>query len=153
MQMPKPTEAHSRLQLFAGEWQGEEVMHPSPWSPTQMTATAIIRGRIALDGFAAIGEYEQSMGGTCTFRGHAVYTYDQETQEYVLHWFDSMGGKCNVFRGRFDGNLCSLVSSSPMGQHRMTYDFRDPNRPRSRMEVSQDGRSWTPFFDGSYTRR
>jgi hypothetical protein len=40
-----------------------------------------------------------------------------------------------------------------MGQHRLTYDFSDKKNLRSKMETSQDGKSWMAMFDGVYQHK
>ena len=31
MDMPKPGDAHKKLETLVGEWQGDETLHPAPW--------------------------------------------------------------------------------------------------------------------------
>jgi uncharacterized protein YodC (DUF2158 family) len=108
MEMPKPTEHHRKLQRLVGQWRGEETMHPSQWDPSGGTATGRTLGRLALDGFAVISDYEQERGGVVTFKGHGVMTFDQIDGLYVLHWFDCMGTRPEVFKGVFEGEVLSL---------------------------------------------
>lgn len=63
MEMPSPQEAHARLGILAGEWTGEEHMHPSPWDPKGGTALGRVHNRAALDGFAVVQDYEQERNG------------------------------------------------------------------------------------------
>jgi hypothetical protein len=152
MDMPKPTDAHKQLRRLAGTWRGEETMHPSPWDPQGGVAQANITSQVGLDGFAVIGDYEQSRGGQVCFRGHSIFTFDPASQDYILYWFDTMGMPPNQFRGRFQGDSLTLTDSGPMGQHRMTYTFTDEGRMSSKMEMSQDGTRWSTLFEGVYTR-
>lgn len=153
MEMPKPTEAHKQMERLAGSWSGEETMYPSQWDPTGGTATARIDSRLALDGFALIGDYEQQRGGVVTFRGHSVWTYDGQANEYLLHWFDSMGCPPNVFRGKLDGDALTVTCRDATGNWRLTYHFVGEGQLRTRMDISQDGEQWTTMFEGSYTRQ
>jgi hypothetical protein len=59
MEMPKPTPGHLRLKKLEGHWEGEETMHPSQWDPKGGTATGRTQGRLALNGFALISDYDQ----------------------------------------------------------------------------------------------
>jgi hypothetical protein len=59
-----------------------------------------------------------------------------------------MGMPADVFRGKFQGQVLTLVCKNPMGTHRLSYDFAERGTLRSRMESSQDGQSWQPMFDG-----
>ncbi len=152
MEMPKPTADHKRLEKLAGDWRGKEKMYPSPWDPKGGDAQATTRGRVALDGFAVIADYEQSRDEKRTFAGHAVYTWDAQAKEVVLHWFDSSGQGVDQFRGAWKGDQLQLQSQNPMGFWRMSYDLSKSGSMTSRMETSQDGKSWNPLFDGSYQR-
>jgi hypothetical protein len=153
MEMPKPTDAHRKMERLAGEWIGEETMYPSPWDPKGGVASARSQSRVALDGFALVADYEQQRDGVVTFQGHGVYTYDAKERCYLLHWFDSIGGPAEVFRGQFDGDVLTLTSRNPQGFARMTWDLSGKGRMKSRMEMSQDGKSWAALFDGVYTRK
>jgi len=150
MEMPKPGPNHKKLELLAGAWSGEEKMHPSPWEPKGGVAKATIVSRVACDGFHVVGDYEQRRNGVVTFRGHAVYGIDPKSQEVVLHWFDSMGLGGDVFRGKFQGQTLTLECKNPMGHHRLAYDFSEKGTLRSKMESTQDGKKWSPMFDGVY---
>jgi hypothetical protein len=152
MEMPRPTADHKRLEKLAGIWKGKETLYPSPWDPKGGEAQATTRSRVALSGFAVIGDYEQSRGGQRTFEGHAVFTWDPHQQQVVMHWFDCMGQGKEEFRGTWKGDSLEISSRNPMGYARLTYDLSTPGTMRSSMEVSQDQKTWTRFFEGTYTR-
>lgn len=151
MEMPKPGAEHQRLEKLAGRWKGTETMYPSPWDPNGGEALGVTEGRVALGGFVVIVDYEQSRDGNTTFEGHGVYTWDADSKEVILHWFDSMGQARDEFRGGWDGDQLTLTSTNAMGHHRMTWDFSKPGTLLSAMEVSQDGKTWSRLFDGSYS--
>ena len=153
MDMPKPGPGHKLLESFAGNWKGEETMHPSPWDPKGGVATATTSGRAICDGFYAASDYEQKRGGAVTFRGHSVIGFDQNTQDYVMHWFDSMGMGAEVFRGKQKGQTLTLANQGPMGHHRLTYDFSEKGTQRTKMEMSQDGKQWKVMFEGTYHKQ
>jgi hypothetical protein len=153
MEMPKPGPGHQLLESFTGNWKGEETMHPSQWDPRGGVAQATMATRSICDGFYAAGDYEQRRGGAVTFRGHSVLGFDQESQEYVLHWFDSMGMGEEVFRGKLAGQTLALTSKNPMGHNRLTYDLTEKGTLRSKMEMSDDGKQWKVMFDGIYHKQ
>lgn len=152
MDMPKPGAAHEKLEKLAGPWSGTETMYPSPWDPKGGEAQGVTRGRVALGGFAVVTDYEQRRDGKVTFEGHGVYVWDGEAKEVVLHWFDSMSGGREEFRGSWDGDRIALTSKNAMGFARMSYDFTEPGKLSSAMDMSEDGQSWSRLFDGSYTK-
>ncbi|HKB16916.1 MAG TPA: DUF1579 family protein [Planctomycetota bacterium] len=151
--MPKPGAGHKRLESLAGNWTGEEKMHPSPFEPKGSTATATLANRVACDGFWVVGDYEQRRGATVTFRGHAVFGFEPQTDQVLLHWFDPMGMGADVFRGKFEGKGMTLTCKNAMGTHRLSYDLSEAGTLRSRMETSQDGKTWTPMLEGVYHKK
>jgi hypothetical protein len=152
MEMPKPTAEHKKLEKLAGIWKGTETMYPSGWDPKGGEAQAVTRSRVALDGFAVIGDYEQTRGGKTTFQGHAVYTWDANAKQVVLHWFDSTGQGVDEFRGGWTGDRLVLQCENAMGFWRMSWDHSKPGVVNSCMETSKDGKAWAKLFDGKYLR-
>ncbi|MDH4069917.1 MAG: DUF1579 domain-containing protein [Ignavibacteria bacterium] len=153
MNMPKPSAGHKKLELLAGNWEGEETMHPSDWDPKGGKATGRTRSRIAVGGFALISDYEQERNGTITFSGHGVYTYDPEKDQYSLSWVDSIGSPMEIFVGGFKGDILTLGHPPPMMHVRMTWDLSKPGRLVSGMEMSKDGVTWNRLFDGTYVKK
>jgi hypothetical protein len=153
MEMPKPGRGHVKLESFAGNWSGEEKMYPSQWDPKGGVAQGTMNSKVACDGFYVVGDYEQKRDGVVTYRGHSVTGYDPNTQEVVMHWFDSIGMGAEEFRGKFQGDTLTLLSKGPMGHNRLTYDLREKGTLRSKMEMSQDGKQWSAMFDGVYHKR
>jgi hypothetical protein len=152
MDMPKPTPDHERLARLAGTWKGKETMHPSQWDPKGGQADGETRARVALGGFCVTVDYAQTRDGVRTYEGHGVYAWDGGTGEVVLHWFDSMGGTREEFRGGWHGDTLMITSKGPMGFARLTYDFGKPGQLSSTMQMSPDGSKWSTLFDGVYTR-
>lgn len=152
MEMPKVTDAHRKLDVLVGSWTGEERISPSPFDPQGGTAIGRVQNRAALDGFAVVQDYEQERGGKVTFRGHGIFRFDGMQNTYVMHWFDSMGMPPGEYRGTFDGNVLMLLSTTPFGQSRATFDFREKGRYVFKMDVSPDGANWHPFMEGSYQK-
>ena len=152
MEMPVPTEHHAKLEMMAGQWRGTETMYPSQWDPKGGTATGRNDIRMALNGFAAVTDYEQERDGAITFRGHGVMTYDAAEACYVLHWFDGIGSPPEVFKGTFEGDVLTVSHGGPGMHARLTYDLSQAGILRSRMEMSHDGTEWATFFDCDYHR-
>ncbi len=151
-EMPKPTDAHKRLERLIGKWKGEEKMHPSPWDPIGGIAIARINNRSALDGFTVMQDYEQERNGEVGFRGHGVFSFDATQQCYFLHWWDSMGMPPNEFKGNLMDNILTLTSQSPMGLNRATFDLRQDGKYTFTLDASQDGKQWYTMMEGNYKR-
>ena len=152
MDMPKLTDAHKKLELLAGRWKGEEKLSPSPWDPKGGIATGRVNNRPALDGFAVVQDYEQERNGAVSFQGHGIFSYDAYQKNYVLHWLDSMGMPVNEFRGSFEGRVLTLTNKGQMGFNRAVFDLGENDKYKFKMEISQDGKNWYTFMEGSYTR-
>ena len=152
MQMPKPTPAHKQLARLLGDWKGEEKLYPSPWDPKGGPATGRVNNRASLDDFVVIQEYEQIRNGVSTFKGHSVFSYDPHQKCYCLHWFDSMGSPVNEFKGNFVNNVLTMTYQGAMGHNRAIMDFSKDDKYSFKMDMSQDGKEWKTFMEGSYTR-
>ena len=154
MEMPKVLEEHKRLKALAGNWTGEEKLHPSPWDPKGGDATSRFQARFDLEDFFLIADYVEERGGQVAYRGHGVYGYDPQQKQYTLHWFDSMGsGTPQPARGKWEGNRLSFQNTNPMGHSRYSYVFEGENRYRFSIENSQDGKAWSTMMEGMFTRR
>lgn len=150
--MDKPTlgDAHTRLHRLAGQWGGEETVHPAPHDPGG-PATAFLNNRIALGGFAVVQEYEQYREGKPTYSGHGVFWFDGAGGDYAMTWFDSLLGMAIEFRGGFEGDVLRLTSALPLGGFlRGTFDIGLPGEYVFVMEYSPDGVTWTPTTEGAY---
>jgi hypothetical protein len=154
MEMPKLTSEHRRLHVLAGDWEGEENLAPSPWGPGGR-ATGRSTCRVDLDGFWIVQDYVEEKDGRVTFRGHGLFGYDIESQEYCWYWVDSMGFvPAGPSRGRWEGDTLQLHSKSPRGQGRYTYRFDGERSYTFRIENSFDGgQSFQLFMDGTYRKK
>jgi Protein of unknown function (DUF1579) len=153
MDMPKPSDAHRKLENLAGAWRGTEVMYPSQWDPKGGKAAGRSDARVILGGFALAIDYEQERDGAITFSGHGVVTYDTGDRVYVMHWFDSMGSPPEVFRGLFDGKVLTLAHGGPGMHVRLVYDLTREKRMTTQMNMSQNGEEWMKLFDGDYEKK
>lgn len=154
MEMPKPGPEHEELKRMVGSWEGEEILHPSPWDPKGGTAFGRISARLALDGFAVVSDYEQEKDGRVVFRGHGIYTWDQRRKLYVMTWFDSMSpGTPGIVYGILQGSTLTFQNQSEQGHSRYIYDFDRVDSYRFRIEASPDGESWAAFMDARFVRR
>jgi len=154
MEMPRPTTQHRKLEALAGTWTGQEKMMPSPWDPKGGTARSTNEARMDLDGMHLVADYKQERDGRVTYRGHGVFGYDPKRESYTMYWFDSMsydpGGPA---LGRWEGDTLAFQMQSPMGHHRYVYRFLGEGKYEFRIEMSQDGRSFHTWMEGTWTRK
>jgi hypothetical protein len=157
MDMPKPNEQHKKLHRFAGNWTGEEKLNPSPWGPGG-AAKGRFSGRVDIDGFFVIQDYVQERDGKTTYRGHGVFSWDDQHKNAVWYWFDSMGMvPPSPSRGEWKGDTL-VFEHEPAGPNRerrgrYTYRFSGENAYEFKIENSQDGgKTWVTFMEASYKR-
>lgn len=154
MDMPKPGDAHRRLQQLVGRWEGVETIHPSPWAPDGGTAVGRFDLAMGLDGFFLVSDYEQARDGQVVFRGHGVYGWDAEAERYTMHWFDSVGNDPGApVPGTWGDDALVFQGQSEMGYHRYVYDRIGAESFAFRIEGSRDGAQWSVVMEGEYRRR
>jgi hypothetical protein len=153
MQQPTPAGEHERLALLAGDWEGDERIHPTPFDPEGGPAHGTWRARIGLGGLCLTADYEQRRGGAVNFEGHGVYSWDARMRCYTLHWFDSVGvanGEPSL--GTWEGDCLTLShESAATGASRQVYEVSGDTF-RFRLETSSDGIDWLTFLEGEYHR-
>ncbi|TPW11974.1 MAG: hypothetical protein FD129_1556 [bacterium] len=152
MSMPKPTEAHEKLARLAGKWRGIETIHPSPFDPAGGEAEGRVDNRLSLDGWVVVQDYEQERGGTVTFRGHGVFSFDPGRAVHVMTWWDSFGGVASEYTGGWQGDVLRLDAKTPQGPARASFDLSKAGEYGFKMEVSPDGNQWFTFMEGRYRK-
>jgi len=153
--MPRPSPEQQALAIMAGDWLGVEHVYPSPFDITGGPAIGRVHNRLALDGFVIVQDYEQERNGAVNFRGHGIFHWDSLAHEYVLYWFDSFGMPPTHYRGALHAGVLELTSPQGAGFSRAVFDFSRAvgSVYQYRLEVSIDGREWSVFSDGTYTRQ
>ena len=153
MQMGPPNEKHQKLSAFAGNWKGEEILHPGPWLPQGAKAASKTVSKMGLGGYFLLMDYEQTRDGKVSYQGHGVYGWDQFQSMFTMHWFDVMGVDPGPpATGHWEGNKLQFRHSHPMGHGRYTYEFKPDGSYTFKLEHSQDGEHWMSFIDGTYKK-
>jgi hypothetical protein len=132
MEVPKPTDAHRKLQELVGTWKAEEKMFP-PGDPKGVMVVSHANNRSALD-------------------GHGIFTWDPTLQLYVLYWFDSMEPVANVLQGSFDNKKLTMTNKSQQGYTRASWEIISDKSYTYKLESSSDGNQWQAMVEGSYSR-
>ncbi len=119
---PSPLAEHHKLAVFAGEWDGEEMVFPSRWTAGG-PATSHVTARMDLNGFYLIQDTRQMRDGKESFATHGVFTYDREDRLYKLFWHDSLGYyPPSPASGGWVGKTLTLVRGSLRGNARHLYE-------------------------------
>jgi hypothetical protein len=155
MDMPgPPLEQHRKLEVFAGNWEGDETIYPSPWDPKGGPATGRMETRMGLDGFFLISDYTETRGGQVSYRGHGVYGWDPQDQCYTMHWFDGMGSIPKIWaKGKWEGNVLMFQHQHERGHSRYTYTIAGNREFHFKIDSSQDGKAWQTFMEGTYRKK
>jgi hypothetical protein len=151
--MPQPSDQHRELVVLAGDWVGEDNLHPTPWAPLRRTAIGRFTSRIGVDGMFLVSDYEEEREGKIVFRGHGVYGWDAKRERYTMFWFDSMGMSPNETLGVWQGDELVFSGSGEGGKSRYVYTVTGPDKMAFRIESSKGGETWNRIMEGEYTRR
>ncbi|MCC6573803.1 MAG: DUF1579 family protein [Planctomycetes bacterium] len=151
MEMPKPTDAHKKLEQLVGTWAGDDKVFASQWSTESLKPT-VCDVRSALDGFFLLMEYAEHTDGKVTYGGHGVIGYDAKNSCYTMHWFDNWGTPpSNVGRGQWVGDTLTFDWQYPDHKSRVTYTL-DGGELIQRVEMDMDGKGFKPVIEGKYKK-
>jgi hypothetical protein len=153
-ELPKPTAEHQRLSVFVGNWTIEGEMKAGP-TEGQGRITATDRSAWVPGNFFVQRFYEgkSPMGEG---RGLEILGYDAVRKVYTYNTFDSIGtvgsGTMTVKDTTWT-TLGTLTNGTGVMRNRCTLDFGSgATTLRIECEVSTDGTSWMPAFQGKATR-
>jgi Protein of unknown function (DUF1579) len=147
-----PLPEHARLAVFAGEWNGEDMVYPSRWTAGG-PATSRIVARMGLNGFYLIQDVVQMRDGKEIFATHGLFTYDRDDRNYKLFWYDSLGyTPPSPASGSWVGNTLTLVRGSLRGNARHVYEIIDDNSYSLKIQFSPDAEGWADVLTGVYRR-
>ena len=149
---PSPLPEHKRLAVFAGEWNGEEMVYPSRWQAGG-PATSRVSARIDLNGFYLIQDTKQMRVGKETFATHGLFTNAREDRTYKFFWHDSLGYyPPSPASGGWARNSLVLVRGSLRGNARHVYEVVDDNTYNMKIQFSPDAEGWSDVLTGVYRR-
>jgi hypothetical protein len=152
MESAQPTAQHKKLEALAGNWSGEETVHPSPWGPGG-PSIGRYDNRIDLDGFVLIQNYVQEQSGEVSYRGHGIYGWDPAQERYLMCWADNTGClPAKAVPGTWDGDVLTFRERGPAGHVRYAYTFDGDDAFEFRLDRSADGETWEPYLEGRYRR-
>jgi Protein of unknown function (DUF1579) len=149
---PSPLPEHHKLAVFAGEWDGEEMVYPSRWTAGGL-AMSHVTAHMALNGFYLIQDTRQMRDGKEIFATHGLFTYDREDRTYKLFWHDSLGYyPPSPASGGWTGKALTLVRGSLRGNARHVYEVVDDNTYNLKIQFSPDAEGWADVLTGVYRR-
>ena len=153
-EVSKPGPEHQRLAAFVGNWTLEGDIKPGPMGPGgKMTGTDRIDW---VPGSFFIQRLYQGKSPMGEMQGLEILGYDAAKKVYTFNSFDSMGmrgsGTLTV-----KGNTWTSTGTATMGtaviHDRCTMDFgAGATTLTVKCDMSIDGKSWTPTFEGKATK-
>ena len=153
-EVSKPGPEHQRLAAFVGNWTFEGDVKPGPMGPGgKMTGTDRIDW---VPGNFFIQRLYQGKSPMGEMQGLEILGYDAAKKVYTFNSFDSMGmrgsGTLTV-----KGNTWTSTGTATMGtaviHDRCTMDFgAGATTLTVKCDMSADGKSWTPTFEGKATK-
>jgi len=152
-QMPKPGPEVKKLDYFAGTWNTEGDIKPSPFGPGgKFSATE--HNEWMPGGFFLVTHSEgtYAMGES---KGLAVMGYKADDKVYTYHAFDSMG-ETIAATGAVEGNTWTWHSEDKMGgkvmKGRYTVHVLSPTSYTFKFEMASDSGEWNTIMEGKATK-
>ena len=140
---PCDQEAHRAFDFWMGNW---EV------AIADGTVAGHNRIERAHAGCALIEHWRSVRGNS----GTSINYYDPSKGKWVQNWIDASGSVIQLEGGVREGSMVLEGRYAvPDGSEQMmrgTWTLLDDGRVRQFFEVSVDGESWTPWFEGFYRR-
>ncbi len=105
----------ARLSFLAGNFTTENVAFDTPMGKGG-AGKGRNMNRWDLDSLFLITNYEGTMATMGKYKGHGLFTYDWQTQNYKCWWFDNYGNH-GEYTGNFIGDTLALESEmqTPQG--------------------------------------
>ena len=132
-EMPKPAPEMAQLAMFEGNRTCQGKIHATAMSPAA-TMTGTVMARRDLGGFFLTIEATGRSAGMPPFEGRGYETWDPASKQFVMFWFDNMGGFARSTSPGVKDNVMVYDGEAQMGG--MTMKSRD---------------TFTKHADGSFT--
>ena len=151
---PKPDPELQKLHVWVGHWTSEMELKAGPWGPGGKI-TGEYTGQMILGGFFYQGRWTQK-GALGEGRGLEIEGYDPVNKNFVSSWYESDGstfsGVLTVSKNTYAWAGKLVLAGKPY-QVKDTFVLApDLMSATVQSEVSVDGKTWTPFTEGKYTK-
>jgi Protein of unknown function (DUF1579) len=153
-QAPKPDPHLKQLSALAGRWTYEGEYKPGPLGPGGKI-TGEYTGRTILNGFFYEGR-ETEKGTMGETHNVEIDAYDPANKNFICNLYQDDGsrfsgtvtvnGNTITWEGKFFAAGQQILFKEPfvMAADRMTGTAKG--------EISMDGKTWTPFFEATFTK-
>ncbi len=150
---PKPGAEQKNLARFAGTWKLDGTMEKSPMGPGgKMTGTETCT---MFEGGWHLVCDSKGTGPMGNIKGHAVMTYDRNTNQYRYFAINNMPDG-ETATGTLSGNTWTWNGVMEQGgqkiHSRFTLIEKSPTVHTMTWEMSMDGKTWMPVMSGTSTK-
>lgn len=152
--MPQPGAEQKNIQRFAGTWQMEGTMQPSPLGPGgKMTGTETCRMFEGGWHMVCDSSGTSPMGA---MKGHSILTHDRAAKQYRFFAINTMPdaematGTYMSGTWTWEGKM-ELAPGKSM-RSRFTITESSPTVHLYKWEMSEDGTKWTTVMEGKGTK-
>ncbi len=151
---PKPDPALRKLSVLVGHWTYDGEYKPGPLGPGGKI-TGVYDAHMILGGFFMQAQ-ETEKGAMGETRNLEIDAYDPVNKTFTSDLYQSDGTK---FSGTLTvaGNTITWAGRWVIAGR--TYYFKEPfvlapdlMSGAAKGEISTDGKTWTPFFEGKFTK-
>jgi len=151
---PKPGPEQKKAEAFVGNWTYEGEYKPGPLGPGGK-ATGEYTAQMILGGFFVQGHWVEK-GPSGEVQGLETFGYDPVTKNYAQSQFQndgSLGSGTLTVSGNIWNYAGTWVLGGKQYKVRGTVTFTvDLTSLMMKIDISPDGKSWTPCFEAKYTK-
>jgi hypothetical protein len=139
---------HHQFDFWLGEWNVTRTGKPNA-TPAKSKISRI------LDSCAILEEYTSADG---KYSGKSLNIFDSEANQWRQFWVDNEGTYF-YFTGQFQDDALHFIAKNAAANGkititRMTFSPMPDHKVHQYIDQSQDdGKTWTLYFDGIYSRR
>jgi pimeloyl-ACP methyl ester carboxylesterase len=151
---PKPDPALQKLSVLVGHWTYEEDWKAGPLGPGGKM-TGVYDARMILGGFFLQAEQTEK-GAMGEIRNLEIDAYDPVHKNFTSDMYLSDGTKSS-FTLTISGNTITWAGTLTFGGKQ--YQFKEPMvfapdsmSATAKAEISVDGKTWLPAWDGKWTK-
>lgn len=148
----RPTEQQRALAQLAGNWKGTQKLSPSPWDANAKgEASTTITAKLGLADLFVLVDYTQSLPDKTTYLAHLVIGFNASKAEHQIFWFDTNGSIGPPFTGTLDGKTLTVQRTGGKASMQVTWTIAAAKMTLV-LSHSTDGKTWTPFSEGTFQK-
>jgi len=151
---PKPDPEVKKLHALVGRWTYDGEYKPGPLGPGGKI-TGVWDARMILGGFF-LQEQQTEKGTEGELRNLGIEAYDPANKNFTSNWYQSDG---SVLTGTLTIKGNTVTWAGTMFAAGKQYQLREPlvlaedsMSGTAKGEISADGKTWVPFFEGKFVK-